>query len=146
LTQKNVSCIVRNQTPELAAAKRGMLRAQKQQRFHKLVNVLLLKGAAFFQEGVTRVFIPAAGKIARVVGVLTARHPQFIAIIDFGNAAHRADETESEFQARGRSLRISRKARGVVVVEKRNEKVGVWVERVLAQDVGQFSDGRILQK
>ena len=83
--------------PELAATQGTMVASQAQQFLDIGKDFLLLGRSSLRRESTFFVFVPAAGKIAAIVRVISSWHSDFVAVIEFGNAAQGKGQSKSEF-------------------------------------------------
>src|SRR5260370_14240145 len=85
--EKDVGHVIGRKMPELTAAKCCMLASQAKELLDAGKDFLLLWSASLGGERAFFIFVPAAGKIAAIVRIVSAGHGDFITVIELGNAA-----------------------------------------------------------
>lgn len=123
--QKNVGRIVGSQMPEFSATQSGVLSPQPKQVLDISPEFILFMRAPFVKEGVLRIANPATREIAAIVGVAASRHADFIAVIDFWNAAQSECQPESQPQLRRGGGTVSGQA-GQIVVREKGTRYSGW--------------------
>ena len=83
--------------PELAAAQGPMVAPQAQEFLDIGKDFLLLGRSSLRRESALFVFVPAAGEIVAIVRVISSWHRDFIAVIEFGNAAKGKGRPKASF-------------------------------------------------
>src|SRR5487761_242545 len=83
-----IGALIPRKTPQRAAAECSALAAQAQQLLGIRKSSLLLRSAFGGAKCVTRIARKSAGKIMTVVGIASAAHSDFVAVIKLRNAAH----------------------------------------------------------
>ncbi len=138
--------VIRSEAPQVSAPQRRMLRSHLQQGAHILVQPLLLLRPSILLKRILRILCPPPGKIPAIVRIAPARHTDFIAVIHFRDATHGEKQSKRQLQPSRCSPRGSRKARRIVIPEKWHQKLRMRVQRVLPQDIRQFSNRRTFQQ
>src|SRR5579859_3804679 len=110
--------------PEPTGRERMMLLAQPQQSLHVDIKLLLFGCTPFGRERVVRIVWPTTGKITPVIRIAAARHADLIPVIQLGNPAKRQYQSEREFKFSLRAAVCARKARHIVISEKRHKFFG----------------------
>src|SRR6202142_3204442 len=87
LAQECVVIVVPSNVPLLSRTQGGVTLTQREQRLYVREYILLFSGAAGGGEGVTRIAGKPSRKVAPVVGIASARHGNFVAVIDLWNPA-----------------------------------------------------------
>ena len=98
------------------------------------------------RERVVLVANPPAGKVAPVVRIAASLHPDFVPIVNLGNAPQREREPESQPQLRRRTAFGAGEPWHVMIRKERNEHFGMQVQEIMTQHVRDAACRRFFQQ
>ena len=111
-----------------------MFLTELQQSPHLGEDVLFLGCAAFAKKSIVRIPRKSSGKIAAIVGIISACERYFIPVIELWNSAQGCEQRESQLEFVRRSSCLGEKTHLVVIVDEGHKLFGMRVEAVLAQN------------
>src|ERR1700691_4697681 len=98
-------------------------------------NILLFGGAAARCEGIARIAREPSWKVAAVVRIVAAGHPNFVTGINLWNSAQSQQQRKCGFQFGGAAVLFTHKAPVVVISDERNQHLWVEIEVVVAKNI-----------